>query len=200
MPSYITSPIYEGEDMTVQQFMERVARSMTDFFHMRDDYDSPLVRRNTRDYYRGVYDEAFYKLVDFLSLDDNGLIDLHRKQIDEAKRATEQSQARIDKMTARYQDMIDQVKSMEFPEELEYARDAALDYLEESMRFDCVAVGRSVTKNFDDWKRETENRLTRQLSSASKEYHDAIDRDKEFNEKIDLWSQVVGYEIKDKDD
>ena len=196
MPMGITAEIYDGTDMDLNHYLERVARSMTDFIHMRDDgHDAPLVKRNFAN--SRYMDEAQEKLDKFLAASDD---ELRREwELDTAKVSNAKTDA-IRKNKAledRYNEMIAKVEAKEFPAGLEYAKEYALKYLHESMDFDVSDNPGSwyKTYDFDEWKQNRRAELTRVLASYTKSYFEDVERDRQFNEKIELWAELLGKDI-----
>lgn len=205
MPSGITADIYEGKDITVHQYMERVARSMTDFIHQRD-YNGPLTRRNLAGIYKEKADQAEKALKNFNSLGKEELSALHAKERQEYIESRKKRIEDNSKLFERYLNMVDQVKALDVPEELEYARGHALKYLEDSIDHDIDdyeddsierMIGYHVDEDYVKWVKNKRKILTKNLSRSLSDYAENLERDAEFNQKIDLWSTLVGYEIKD---
>lgn len=199
MPSGITADVYDGKINTAQQFFERVARSMTDFIHMRDEsYDIPLTKRDVAGYYGKSVVEKQKELDDFLELDMEELNKMYREDQERIVEMRKEVVAKNDRVAERYDSMIAQVEAYDVPDEIAYAKEYALKYLQESRDFDVSddpAKYYQDTGDFDTWFAAKRGALTQTLMYATRSYAEHLERDAEFNAKIDAWSKVVGYEI-----
>lgn len=191
MPSGYTSDIYEGDE-NLKKYVTKVARSMTDFIHMRDErMDAPLTRRSWSSFDADYLRQADAALNEFLEMNDDERHDLYEHETAEAAERIEASNKRAAELDARYARMIERVKNLDWPSEIAYAKDYAIKYLEESRDFDVYTQEPYVKPTFDDWLAKKTQHLSDTYTRAVKRDIEAKQRDTEFNAKIEVWLDFI---------
>lgn len=140
MPNGYTAPIYEGEEITLRDFLVRCSRGFGVHVTMRDD---PLDKEPPKAYEPDIkrYDESIAKAHEELAEVQQWTEDEAAKaaEVDyqERRKAHEESVANRQAMRNRYDDMIEQVQGWSPHPELQDMKDGILGWLHESRRFDC---------------------------------------------------------------
>jgi hypothetical protein len=190
----ITSAIYENEDVSLAGYLRRVARSMTDFVHMRDEpYDAQLTRRDlSRSYHAESIEKAKARLTE---LDGISLADAERMakaEYDDEYRDWRERKHKNEELRRRYESMVEKVEAWDCPEQIAYMKEHALKYLRESIDFDChdyegPHFGPPKRKLGPDWLRDQRERATHDIDYHTAEVAKQEGRDTEFNVQIDLF-------------
>jgi hypothetical protein len=145
-PSGITAAIYEGKDVTRDEFLMRVARSFSLAIMQReDDPDAPVRRVKADTKYQ---DEAIEKAqavlaeVGGLSVAEAG--ERAKAEYYDAAKARQERRAEVLALRGRYEAMIREVEAWEPDPLVLYIKDGALKQLRKSLDFDCGKPGEEV--------------------------------------------------------
>lgn len=194
MPSGVTAAIYENEDVTLAGYLRRVARSMTDFIHMRDEpQNAPLTRRDlSSDYHTKAIEKAKARLIE---LDGISPADAERKakaEYDAKYRDWRERKHENEELRRRYESMLAKVEAWDCPEQIAYMKEHAIKYLRESIDFDChdytgPYFGPPTRKLGPDWLRAEREAATHDVDYHTAEIAKQEARGTEFNVQIDLF-------------
>jgi hypothetical protein len=143
MPSGITAAIYEGKEVSRDEFLMRVARSFSLAIMQReDDPDTPLKRDEANTKYHD--DKIAGAEADLRELSGLSIDEARRRSMAEYDKAVEDWKAERNKRLAlrsRYEAMIREVEAWEPEPLIAYLKDGALKQLRESLEFDCGKPG-----------------------------------------------------------
>lgn len=139
MPTGYTSDLYDGNDVTLRDFILRCARGMGALIMMRDDpWDAPIRTFEPSAHHANAIEKTKARL--------DELVNMHPDEIaraaEEAHQKAYQSwRDRRDEKLAlrgRYEDMLNKVRTWQPPTpEHEGLRALMVDQLESSIKFDC---------------------------------------------------------------
>ncbi|MFT4281226.1 hypothetical protein [Microbacterium sp.] len=138
MPTGYTAPLYEGKDITFEQFALRCSRAMGAAIMQRDeDPDVEIRLREVSDHEQRRVDEARAALDDAQSRTDEEWAAQQAARIEEATKVDDEWIERTDGIHERYQAMRRKVVAWVPPtEEHEGLKKFMLDQLDESEKFD----------------------------------------------------------------
>jgi hypothetical protein len=196
MPSGITSDIYEGKDVTLQDYLLRVGRSMSFAIMQRDsDVDEPVKYREPSTKYD---EERIAKAqAEIVELEKMTLAEAAQRstaEYNEKMKAREEYKANKEALLQRYENMLAKVKAWEPDEKIAYVKKYAIQYLEESIEFD-VGDRSNLTKyypypmrlNGSEWLNDKTQQARETIDRARKNIKEELDRVKDFNEHIDAF-------------
>lgn len=156
MATGYTYPIYEGQEMTFEQFMLRCARNFGALIHMQEDpLDAPIPDEilPEDDFYLEEIKETEKELANFLAnrptLEE--LEERYAKYAEEKRNEILKENERRQVVKERYIAMLDKVKAWNPPtKDHENLKKFAIDQLEVSIEFDCKDYS-SPIKEKDEW-------------------------------------------------
>lgn len=139
MPNSCTATIYDGEEVTLRDYLMRVARSCTLAITQRDEHpDNPVRWWKTRVRYRDEQiekAEATLREVAALSA-----VEANRRAAAEHRAAVAEWEAERERRLAlrrRYESMLEQVEAWEPDPLVAYLKEDAVKHLLDSIEFDC---------------------------------------------------------------
>lgn len=138
MPTGYTADLYDGKDVSFEDFALNCARAFGAFASLRDDPDAKLPREFTVDeYYVDCVEKAEKDLVEVLNMTDEDFVIEAEKYYNEKQSHLQQTIKRNRELRARYENMLQQVKAWEPPtdDHVEY-KEFMINQLEESIKFD----------------------------------------------------------------
>lgn len=151
MPTGYTAPLYEGKEMTFEQFALRCARNFGALIRMRDEpFDAPIPEEFPVDeYYQKNYEQAkaAYEKFKQHPPTDEELEEAYakyvQKETNHAKKANERAAFR----RQRYEAMLSKVMEWEPPtEEHVNLKNFMVEQLEDSIDFDCSECHPHITE------------------------------------------------------
>lgn len=140
MPTGYTAPIYEGKEITFEQFMLRCARNFGALINMREEsLDTPIPDEfQPSDYYKKRIEELQNKLTSFVRPTREDLESKYQSAYDKAKAEYDEREVRRKAMRNRYADILEKVKNWQPPtDEHKNLKEFAISQLEGSMDYDC---------------------------------------------------------------
>lgn len=143
MPSGITAAIYEDKDVTLEQFLQRVARNFSLAIMQREgDRDAPVERDEGKSkFHEEQIAEAEAALLDLDGMSIEEAIERAMAEHDEKVKNWEAARANKVALRSRYQAMVRQVEAWEPEPLVAYLKQGALEQLRESLRADCGEPG-----------------------------------------------------------
>jgi hypothetical protein len=143
MPSGITAAIYEGKNITRDEFLMRVARSYSlAILQREDDPDAPLKHDDAdTKYYSDKIAGAEADLRELSGISMEDAVIRSMAEHDEALEAWEAERTKRVAIRGRYEAMIREVEAWEPEPLIAYLKDGALKQLRESVEFDCGKLG-----------------------------------------------------------
>jgi hypothetical protein len=196
MPTGYTQKLYNGPQ-TFEDFVIGAARGMAALITMRDSAPgtpTPRVLTPQTKYYKEKLKEAKKHLYFLQKADDVQLRQRWMNEIDELREEMELSKTRVMWRKRRYQDMLDQVRSVEWPDSLLSFRNFMIGQLEESMSHDCSTWEVSLD-SFEKWKEKELKKAMTDIERYSNEIRKEVERTRERNEWLaDLWEVIDTYQ------
>jgi len=207
MPSGITSDVYEGKDVSVQDYAKTVARQMGYFMHMRDDsYGEPL--RYPSDSWTGKGNDSFYAKSLREIRDEKAQWDSKTEKekyfewseyYRKAKVAQAEAIAKDAELRARYTKMIARVEAVDVTDEqlMESTKDNMLRYLNESLDFDCHDEPGEwyKPKEYVEWCNDKESHFARNIPRYEAELAKENERSDNLTEYIEAFERTFGVEV-----
>lgn len=197
MPSGITSDIYEGKDVSLRDYLMGVARQMSMAIMQRDsDPREPVKLREVQPYSKDRLDEAQAELerLESLSLEDAAReAQAELKQVEAAHISVVNDR---EALTRRYDDMIAKVRTWKPEPIVQYVKDHALKYLEESREFDCghgVYPTAPVRADYEPerWLKAKIDRARRDVEYHTKQYQEEVERVAGYNLHIEAFHRSL---------
>lgn len=144
MPTGYTAPIYEGTDITFEQFALRCARAFGAFVHQRDEGADtpPRAVDGPSDHMRSALANGKALLVALQSLDAAEVEAMYQAEVGRMQAEHDEAVARNDAMAARYDDMAARAEAWQPPERWKELRQFMLDQLAESRAHDIIDPGK----------------------------------------------------------
>lgn len=200
MPTGYTSDLYEGKDLELKDFVYTVAPGFGAFIHHRDD-DGPIkLRRPTMSTdEQESYEKHVRELNEWNDLDDGERREQYEAYLTETTEYREKELARQAGIEKRYRSMLEKVKGVNPPPELENFNNFMIEQLESSIKFDCGYSDYLTTplQSFDEWCADKEETLHRMVYSYKKYVAEAEQRHEQANAWIDKLVEVYGLEIEE---
>lgn len=140
MPTGYTAPIYEGKEMTFEQFMLRCARNFGALISMREEpLDVPIPDDfQPDDYHKNQIEKWQKKAAMFVRPKREDLESEYQAAYDKAKAEYDEKEVERKALRNRYADMIEKVKNWQPPtSDHENLKKFAISQLEDSMNHDC---------------------------------------------------------------
>lgn len=204
MPSGVTSPIYDGEEITRDEFLMRVARLYGLTIMQREEsLDNPprLVESNT-----AYHDDAIKKAEESLAEIATLTIEQASKKADEeykdSVKSWEDDTDRRLAMLGRYETMIAEVESWEPEPAISYIKDGALEQLRESVKFDCGDIDNVMKyrqypkrQGGPEWIQERKARAERDIGYHTKQIKEEEERTEERNTAIRALYRSLNMEV-----
>jgi hypothetical protein len=139
MPSGYTDPLYQGEDLTFEQFVLRCSRAMGAAIMQRDQsIDVEIELREVSDYHSERAEEARRKLAEAKMRPGEQWVAMEAEDRAQQLQAMQESIERLSAIRARYEAMLAQVRGWTPPTfEHNGLQQFMVEQLEESIKFDC---------------------------------------------------------------
>lgn len=190
MANGYTYGVVEGTSDT-RDYLEKCARSRGFAIMQRDDAMSePVKYREESDHHQKWYDEAVDKLAEWQSMDAPARLSAYADYVARIKESNRKYTFKAAKAAAACDDVIADIQSLDWPEELHGMRDDAIKWLEETKEFDGKAFVQSV-EPFHEWAKTSGEMYRRSVETAK----ESLDRErknvKETNHYIDLYHGVL---------
>lgn len=195
MPMVITAAIYEGNDVSLRDYLMRVGRSMSMAIMQRDsDQDEPVKPRQESDYARRRVEEHRAELERLGALSVEDAAGAAEREFVEATEFYEKAKAEKAALRRRYEDMLAQVEAWEPDSKVIYVKEHAIKYLRESIEFDCSKDGDDMRYypkperlSGVDWLAQKIADAQRSLEYAEKQLAEEVARVADFNEHIEAF-------------
>jgi hypothetical protein len=137
MPTGITAPIYEGEDISLRDFLMRVGRLFGVAVQQRDDpLSDPVAQPEQSNRFRKYLSEAHVELADLKQMSEDECVLAAKAEHDKQLKQHNERIAESKIMAERYDKMIAKVLRWVPAEGQENVKKQALDQLEQSRKFD----------------------------------------------------------------
>lgn len=190
MANGYTYPVIEGT-ADARKYLELCARSRGFAVMQRDDpLDQPVEYREESDYYAKAIENDTAALDRWIRLSDEERRAEYRQYVDDTKRANEQGIAKAAVSLSRIQAVRDDIRRLEWPDDLHSMRDDALKWLDETEEWDCKPYTSPVTQ-YREWVVDQEAWLRRSVAYSTKALEDERKRVAETNRYIDLYRAVL---------
>lgn len=140
MPTGYTAPIYEGKEITFEQFMLRCARNFGALVDMRDEpLDTPIPDEfEPSEFYENKIKIYEAKLAAYVRPTREELDAEYQTAYDKAKVEYDLKEIERESMRKRYADMLEKVKNWQPPtSDHENLKKFAISQLEDSIDYDC---------------------------------------------------------------
>jgi hypothetical protein len=190
MPSGITSKIYDGEDVSLRDYLMTVGRQMSMAIMQRDEGPGPVKLRKPSTYSLDALEQAILERHRLADLTEAECADEAAAEFLRSREARREYKERKDALRARYQAMYEKVEAWEPDPKVEYVKGHALKYLRESIEFDCPE-GRDIWPPDQDeptpwgkWRDEKIAECERQIERYSEQWDEEVERVNDFNEHI----------------
>lgn len=198
MPSGLTSKIYEGKPITMEEYILKCARQFGGFMHMRDeDYNAPFIPRKVDlAYFDNNIARAKEQLEHYKSLT---VEEVEQEVEEDYKFALDRHHDRVNKsleILKRYDSMLEKVIAWEPPtaEHLNL-KDFAIKQIQESIEWDCDIVKMSypVKESADVWLKNSIDGAQRTLDHYIKRKEEEIKNVESANKWVyDLLESLGG--------
>lgn len=166
MPTGYTTDIYEGNPITLRDFILRCARGMSWFIMQRDEsMTEPPRKIQLQSYYTEAVSKSKSKIEKFCALTTAERRNRWQKYVVDTLNDNEERQQNATALENRYNLMIDKVINWRCDDQLWPLKDFMLSQLNDSKNFDCHVYLREVL-GFEDWERETMESLQRSYDYA----------------------------------
>lgn len=143
MPTGITAPIYEGEDISVRDYLLRCSRQMGANAHMRDESldVKPRYRKTDYSYYTQRIEELKQDIIELQTTDVTELQKKYDEQYEQQLITYREVAEQRKELRLRFEAMREQVSEWMPPtEEHRYLKNFAIEQIDESIRWDCREI------------------------------------------------------------
>ena len=148
MPSGITGPIYEGQDVSLRDYLMRVGRQMSfAIVQKEDDNDAPVRLTTESTYHAERVAEGEAALAELRAMTPAETFAAAQFDYEKRHKAWEKAVAEKIALRARYEDMLAQVEAWEPDPLIAPTKDSAIRFLRESIDFDCGTEGEELRWN-----------------------------------------------------
>lgn len=195
IPTGYTERIYNGEELTLQEFATICARGMGAFYHQRDDGKVSL-RRPVLDisFWQEKMNKVAAATKEWNELDDEAKRVKYNEYVEEYTQANIKSNAKRAELSARYNKLLAEVDSLEVPESLSNFKRFMAEQLQSSLDFDCFNVNLDIL-SYSEWVDKTESDFSRDINYYLEEVGRAKKRHEETNAFIDDMIAYFGIEV-----
>lgn len=199
MATGYTYPIYEGQEMTFEQFMLRCARSFGALVHMREEsLDAPIPDEILpSDYHLKAIQEVEKKLADFLANRPkfDKLEERYAKYAEKKRNEILKENEKRKIVKERYMAILDKVKAWNPPtKDHENLKRFAIDQLEQSIEWDCRDYSSKIPtkEEWIDSEMNFDKHLQKELDYHREEHEKAVQSAKLRTE----WIQALKKSLK----
>lgn len=192
MPSYYTADIYDGKDISFQEFALKCARAFGALVHMRDEpLNTPLSRPTISDYHTNEIKNIENEFALFLQSSTE-----QRKKMFEIEMEKEEAYyikeiEKVKQTKNKYLTLIDDVKAYKpQSKELKEFKNFMFDQLIDGMKYDCSnedwynkSIQSIKEETFETWEEERMNLYNSKLGYQK----EALKKEKESIELANKW-------------
>lgn len=198
MPTGYTADLYEGKQVTFEQFVLKCARAF--MYSMRDEpMDAPIrdVDEEVKDsYHKKGIEKAHRDIAKYAKMTVAEAGEIQKAQKETLKKKKEKAKEKSEKIFRSYNAMLGKVKKWDCPEELNNLKKYMTEQLEESINFDCSSL-----------REEKEEKMTakqfleelRDDAQNDLEYHTKeFEKEKDVARKNAAWIRALKTSVKGK--
>lgn len=189
MPTGYTSDLYDGKDVSFEDFALHCARAFGAWIHQRDEsMDAKPRPREVSSYVVNALASAKKNLRDWLKTTSDERYDMWRDYADETEARNREYIAETTARNARFEAMLAKVDAWDAPEGLENMK----EFMREQLSYD---IGKkpytSKVRDFDEWVVDHENSLRRNVVWARERYDEEVESARKSNEfTADLYTSL----------
>lgn len=203
MPSYYTSDIYEGKNVSFQDFALKCARQFGAFVHMNEeDPDSTLTRHMVSDYYKNNLRETENEFALFLKASREQREKMFEIEMEKELKHYKEKIKEEKELKEKYQALLEQAKAYKPPtKEFNNYKDYMLNQLNQAIKFDCsnerwylAQIASVEAETFDIWEQEKMDLYNSKITYYKESYKKEMDSVYKKNQWIDLLYESLGVE------
>lgn len=203
MPSYYTVDIYEGKNVSFQDFALKCARQFGAFVHMNEeDPDSPLTRPTVSDYYKNSLRETENEFALFLKASREQREKMFEIEMEKELKHYKEKIEEEKELKEKYQNLLEQAKAYKPPtKEFNNYKDYMLNQLNQAIKFDCsneqwylAQIASVEAETFDIWEQEKMDLYNSKITYYKESYKKEMNSVSKKNQWIDLLYESLGVE------
>lgn len=203
MPSYYTVDIYEGKNVSFQDFALKCARQFGAFVHMNEeDPDSPLTRPTVSDYYKNSLRETENEFALFLKASREQREKMFEIEMEKELKHYKEKIEEEKELEEKYQNLLEQAKAYKPPtKEFNNYKDYMLNQLNQAIKFDCsneqwylAQIASVEAETFDIWEQEKMDLYNSKITYYKESYKKEMNSVSKKNQWIDLLYESLGVE------
>ena len=180
MPTGYTADLYEGKEVTFEEFVMKCARAFGALITMRDEpLDAPIPEEfQPSDWHLKELEEARQRLAEIQSWDEEQAEQEAKKAYQEAVRRRNEVIARNIQIRQRYEKMLVQVQAWIPPTpDHRGLKNFMIDQLKKSIEFDCSYVPDEPEQlSGAEYKQQQIAKVQRDIEYHTKEYEEEVKR------------------------
>jgi hypothetical protein len=188
MANDYTRDVFDG-DTSLKNFAKKVVRDLGAYAHMRDDAEDAPLRAyddSVLAYYRAMLTEAQTERDAFLSLSKTEQQAAYEADIQRLRNLYQEASSKAVEASERYSAMLAKTAAWSVPAELDRLKEKMVEYLQQSIRFDCNPPRPVKEPTFDAWRADKVKTLEGRVNSRQ----DMVAGEERVIEELSGWHQM----------